>query len=120
MARSGNTWRGGVSVAIARRSRALLDANAAALNEFYAVQTNFLDVQPHTHGTVSFPRLRRGDVDALCDLLMDRYETAVVSGRFFGIPDHLRIGLGVEPAVFRDGVERLGRALDEIGWRKHG
>jgi aspartate/methionine/tyrosine aminotransferase len=102
--------------AIARRSRTLLDANAAALNEFYAVHANFLDVRPHAHGTVSFPRLRRGDVDPLADLLVDRYETAVVPGRFFGMPDHLRIGLGVEPAAFRDGLERLGRALDELSW----
>jgi aspartate/methionine/tyrosine aminotransferase len=102
--------------AVARRSRALLDANAAALNEFYAVHANFLDVRPHVYGTVSFPRLRRGDVDALADLLADRYETAVVPGQYFGMPDHLRIGLGVEPAAFREGLERLGRALDKLSW----
>jgi aspartate/methionine/tyrosine aminotransferase len=38
----------------------------------------------------------------------------VVPGRFFGMPDHLRIGLGVEPAAFRGGLERLGRAVDEL------
>ena len=100
--------------AIARRSRALLDANAAALNDFYAVHANFLDVPPHTHGTVSFPRLRTGKVDALCGLLAERYETAVVPGQYFGMPDHLRIGLGVAPAAFREGLERLGRALDQL------
>lgn len=101
---------------IARRSRTLLDANAAALNDFYAVHHNFLDAMPHTHGTVSFPRLRGGDADALCDLLARRYETAVVPGRYFGMGDHLRIGLGVEPAAFRAGLDRLGRALDERSW----
>jgi aspartate/methionine/tyrosine aminotransferase len=100
--------------AIARRSRALLDANADALNRFYAAHLDAFDVRRHTHGTVSFPRLRRGDADALCDLLMERYETAVVPGRFFGMPDHFRIGLGVEPAVFREGLERLGRAVEEL------
>ncbi len=98
---------------IALRSRALLEANAAALNEFYAAHASFLEVRPHAHGTVSFPRLRGGDADAFCDLLAARYETAVVPGRFFGMPDHLRIGLGVEPATFRAGLDRLGRALDE-------
>jgi aspartate/methionine/tyrosine aminotransferase len=100
--------------AIARRSRTLLDANAAALNAFYAAHTNFLDVHPHARGTVSFPRLRSGDAETLCGLLTNGYETAVVPGRFFGMPDHLRIGLGVDPAAFRAGLDRLGRALDEL------
>ncbi len=102
--------------AIARRSRTLLEANAAALNDFYAIHHDFLDAVPHTHGTVSFPRLRSGNADGLCDLLASRYETAVVPGRFFGAPDHVRIGLGVEPAAFRVGLDRLGRALDELSW----
>ena len=101
---------------IALRSRALLDANAAALNEFYAAHANFLDVRPHARGTASFPRLRAGCADALCVRLAARYETAVVPGRFFGMPDHLRIGLGVEPATFRAGLDRLGRALAELRW----
>ena len=100
--------------AITERARALLEANAAALSGFYA-DTNFLDVHPYfPHGAVSFPRLRAGNVDVLCELLMDGYETAVVPGRFFGKPDHLRIGLGVEPATFRAGLDQLGRALDEL------
>jgi aspartate/methionine/tyrosine aminotransferase len=104
--------------AIARRSRTLLDVNAAALNGFYAAHGEHFDVHPHRHGTVSFPRLRTADVDALCDLLTDRYETAVVPGRFFGMPDHLRIGLGVDPATFRAGLDRLGRALDELSGQR--
>lgn len=102
---------------IALRSRALLDANAAALNGFYAAHAHILDVRPHAHGTVSFPRLRTGDADALCDLLTARYETAVVPGRFFGLPNNLRIGLGVEPATFGAGLDRLGSALEELSLR---
>lgn len=100
--------------AIARRSRTLLDANGAALNDFYAAHPDLFAAPPHTHGTVSFPRLLAGDVDALCERLMARYETAVVPGRFFGMADHLRIGLGVEPAMFREGLERLGRAAGSL------
>ncbi len=97
--------------ALAARSRALLGANAAALNEFYASHAERLDVRPHVHGTVSFPRVIGCDADALCELLTERYETAVVPGRFFGAQDHVRIGLGVDPAKFRAGLERLGLAL---------
>lgn len=100
--------------AIARRSRALLEANAAALNDFYAANPDAFDVGRHVHGTVSFPRLRTSDADALCDLLASRYDTAVVPGRFFGMPDHLRIGLGAEPATFRAGLEGMSRALEEM------
>ena len=98
--------------AIAARSRALLDANAAALNAFYAAHPE-LEAMEHAQGTVSFPRLRAGDADALCTLLLDRYDTAVVPGRFFGMAEHVRIGLGVEPATFVEGLDRLGRALEE-------
>lgn len=104
---------------IAGRSRTLLDANAAALNAFYAAHTHVLDVAPHVHGTVSFPRLRGGNVATLCALLTNRYETAVVPGHFFGAPDHFRIGLGVDPATFAEGLERLGRALDDIRSTSH-
>jgi aspartate/methionine/tyrosine aminotransferase len=100
--------------ALARRSRTLLDANATALNLFYAARPDRVDVQPHAHGTVSFPRLRGGDADAICDLLIDRYDTAVVPGRFFGAPDHVRIGLGVDPASFTEGLDRLGQGLEHV------
>jgi aspartate/methionine/tyrosine aminotransferase len=101
--------------ALAARSRALLDANAAALNDFYAAHADRLDVRSHAHGTVSFPRVVGVDADALCERLTARHETAVAAGRFFGAPEHVRIGLGVDPAIFREGLERLGRALGEMG-----
>jgi hypothetical protein len=99
--------------AIAARSRTLLDANAAALNTFYAAHPQ-LRAMEHARGTVSFPRVVDGDADALCALLAERYETAVVPGRFFGMPDHIRIGLGIEPATFTEGLDRLGRALRDL------
>jgi aspartate/methionine/tyrosine aminotransferase len=53
------------------------------------------------------------DVDQLCDLLIEKYETAVVPGRFFESPNHIRIGLCCQPESFREGIARLGQALDE-------
>lgn len=99
--------------ALAHRSRTLLDTNAAALNAFYAARPD-LDVPPHAHGTVSFPRLRSGEADALCEHLAARYDAAVVPGRFFGAPEHVRIGLGVDRAAFAEALHRLGRALDDL------
>jgi aspartate/methionine/tyrosine aminotransferase len=102
--------------AIAARSRRILEPNTAALNAFYRARPE-LDVAEHRFGTVSFPRLRRGSVDALCTLLRERYETTVVPGAFFGMPDHFRIALGIDPEMFAEGLRRVGLALDETRGR---
>jgi len=97
--------------AMAARSRAILEANGAVLNEFYRGRPDLEWIEHHA-GTVSFPRAPGVDVGALCESLRGRFDTAVVPGSWFGMPDHLRIGLGVDPADFRAGLDRLGSALD--------
>jgi aspartate/methionine/tyrosine aminotransferase len=99
--------------ALAGRSREILERNREALNAFYAGRGE-LEVAPHLMGTVSFPRLQRGSADQLCARLVDEYETAVVPGRFFEMPEHFRIGLGVTPERFAIGLRRLGAALDSF------
>ena len=96
---------------IAARSKALLDANRDALNAFYRTRQD-LDWTEHRFGTVSFPRLRDGTAAALCARLEQQYDTAVVDGAFFEMPEHFRIGLGAEPGMFAEGLRRLGLALD--------
>jgi aspartate/methionine/tyrosine aminotransferase len=98
---------------IAARARALLAANGAALSAFLRTRDD-LDALPYAAGTTSFPRVRSVKADALCDLLRRRHETTVVPGRFFGMPEHVRIGLGAEPEAFAAGLERLGAALDAL------
>jgi hypothetical protein len=101
---------------IAAESRALLDANLPHLNRFLASRAE-LEAPPLTHGTVSFPRLRGGDgerVERLSELLLDRYETSIVPGRFFERPDHFRVGIALDTDIFAEGLARLGAALDEL------
>jgi aspartate/methionine/tyrosine aminotransferase len=98
---------------IAESSRVLLETNARLLSSFLESR-NDLEAPEHRWGTVSFPRLKNKDVGELCRLLNQKYETSVVPGEFFEMPQHFRIGIGVEPEVVREGLERLGRALDEI------
>jgi aspartate/methionine/tyrosine aminotransferase len=50
-------------------------------------------------------------------MLRDKYETTVVPGRFFEMPDHFRIGIGCDAEVLKGGLERLGAALDELSER---
>lgn len=96
---------------VAARARALLDANRAALTAFLAARDD-LDARVPVLGTTAFPRLSVGDADAFCARLRERYETAVVPGHFFGAPEHVRIGLGLDPALFAEGLDRFGQALD--------
>lgn len=98
---------------IAASSRELLAANRPVFNEFLASREE-LDAPPSAHGTVSFPRLLAGEPDELCALLAEKYETSLVPGRFFEEPRHIRIGLALEPEIFREGLARLGTALDEL------
>ncbi len=92
------------------RATALIDANRAAYREILG-QHPALEQTVFAHGTTVFPRLRSGDGDALFHRLMADYETSVVPGRFFGRPDHIRIGLAGDPVTSRIGMERLAEAL---------
>src|SRR5439155_1624570 len=102
----------GVLSALRDRARTLLDANRALVDDFLAARRDLEAVRP-PHGTIVFPRLVAGDVDALCARLRDHYETTVVPGRFFELPSHFRLGLGGPTADLREGLTRLAAALDE-------
>lgn len=94
------------------RARNILESNRAALNQFLDTRDDLEAVRTGS-GTTSFPLLRRGSVEALCRALHEKYETAIVPGRFFEMPQHLRIGICCEPGTFRGGLERLRAALDD-------
>ena len=55
-----------------------------------------------------------GDADAFCRLLRERYETSVVPGAFFGMPDCFRVGIGGGTAELKEGLERLAAANAEF------
>lgn len=97
---------------IARASN-ILNRNRAVLNDFFDSREE-LKAPRSTHGTTSFPLLLKGQVEHLWTILKDKYDAAFVPGRFFESPQHLRIGMCAEPELFREGVKRLGLALDEI------
>lgn len=98
---------------IAERAKQLLETNRELINRFLDSREELEVVRPQ-FGTVLFPRLLRGSVDDLCNLLREKYETSVVPGRFFEMPDHFRVGIGCETATLVGGLERLGAALDEM------
>ena len=96
--------------ALRTRANAMIDANKAAYREILGGHPA-LDQVVFDQGTTVFPRLIAGDVEALFDRLGARFETSIAPGRFFGRPDHFRVGLGGDPVMTRSGLERLAEAL---------
>jgi aspartate/methionine/tyrosine aminotransferase len=96
---------------IAAETPALLAHNRARANDFFASRAD-LEVAPMVHNVTAFPRLLRGDVDELHALLRERFDTAIVPGRFFGLADHFRIGIGGPTEIIAPALERLGAGLD--------
>ena len=90
-----------------------LQVNRPILQEFLSSRKDLAAIRSDG-GTVAFPRVLSGKVDALCDLLRAKYETSVVPGRFFEMPEHFRIGIGGRTELLEEGLLRLGRALGEI------
>ena len=95
------------------RAKRILESNRSVLNEFLDSREELQVVRTES-GTTSFPRLLKGKVDDLYTLLHEKYDTAIVPGRFFESPQHFRLGMCAEPEMFRPGVERLGAALDDL------
>jgi aspartate/methionine/tyrosine aminotransferase len=95
------------------RARSLFAANRALMDSFLDSRRDLECFRPPA-GTVFFPRLTHGDPGTFFNLLREKYETTVVPGAFFEMPQHFRIGIGGETAGLRAGLERLGAALDEF------
>jgi aspartate/methionine/tyrosine aminotransferase len=98
---------------IAAETAPLLARNRAIANAFLAGRSE-IEVAPMTGGITAFPRLLHGDVDALDARLRAECDAAIVPGRFFGLVDHFRIGIGSPTEIVEAGLERLGAALDAI------
>ena len=98
--------------ALAARAHALLGTNREILLNFLKTRKELEFVEP-AGGTVAFPRIRDvGDTRAFADRLLAEHETAIVPGRFFEAPAHVRIGFSGATAPLQEGLTRLAAALD--------
>jgi aspartate/methionine/tyrosine aminotransferase len=98
--------------AIAKWSHELLAKHRKIANDFLTA-TPELESERLGAGTVIFPRVPV-PVESLCQLLRERYETVITPGRFFGAPEHVRIGIGGETSIFTEGLARVGSALKDL------
>lgn len=87
----------------------------------HRILSGWLQARDDMHGYpsagVSFALLRLEpgiDGDALCRLLIEQYDTLVVPGRFFDLPDHIRLGIAIEPTVLAEGLQRIGAANEQV------
>ena len=91
-----------------------LARNRALANAFFDSRDD-LECAPMVHGITAFPRLMRGDPEALDNLLRTHFDTGIVPGRWFAMADHFRIGIGGPMEMIGEGLVRLGSALDLLG-----
>lgn len=95
------------------RARNLLNTNRALVNEFLRLHPE-VQCDPSQFGTTIFPRLRRGSAEKFVNLLRERFETSVVPGDFFELPQHFRVGFCGATESVRGGLERMESALEEF------
>lgn len=92
---------------------AILERNRKLFNGFVASRSD-LDCATAEHGMTAFPRWAGGDTQRLDDHLRERYDASVVAGRWFDMPEHFRIGFGLQTGQFEEGLSRLEAALDDL------
>ncbi|MFI5247627.1 MAG: aminotransferase class I/II-fold pyridoxal phosphate-dependent enzyme, partial [Nitrospirales bacterium] len=96
---------------IRERARKVVEADRRLLGAFLERQKGV--AAPRTEfGTTAILRLHQGQVEPFLSRLRTEFETSAVPGRFFGLPSHFRIGLGVDTAMFGEGLHRIERALE--------
>ena len=91
----------------------LLSRNRDRWNAFAEARDD-LDCMPAEHGITAFPRWSGGETERLDALLHEKYDTAVVPGRWFEMPDRFRVGFGLPTDDLEEGLSRLGSALDAL------
>jgi aspartate/methionine/tyrosine aminotransferase len=62
-------------------------------------------------GTTAFLRLASGDACAFLSRLREERDTSAVPGRFFGMPEYIRVGMGVNSEMFAEGLRRIEESL---------
>src|SRR4029077_1419374 len=92
------------------KARRIVDPDRKLFRDFLRQQSGLSAVWTDW-GTTSFVQLRAVNADDFLERLRAEFDTSVVPGRFFQMPDHFRIGMGVNTEMFAEGLDRIGRAL---------
>ena len=97
---------------LAARAYHLVSANLEVMRAFFARHPR-LELAGPIEATIVFPRLHGvADADPFVARLFAEHGVAVVSGRFFGAPAHIRLSLGGRTDTLVAGLERMDRMLE--------
>ena len=97
---------------LADRARRIVGTNRIRVEQTFAGRDDVAWVPP-AGGTVAFPRLLRvADIDGFVDRLLVEHHTAVIPGRFFGHPRHVRVAFGMGADELARGLDAVAAALD--------
>lgn len=98
------------------RAKAIVARNAPRVRTFVEGRPELEWVAPRG-GTVAFPRLRGvTDTSVFAERLLQERGTAVVPGKFFDAPAHIRIGFSGAPEALDPGLTAVAAALDARAW----
>jgi aspartate/methionine/tyrosine aminotransferase len=95
---------------VRERARRIVEADRKLLRDFLKQQSALSAVETEW-GTTSLPRLVNGNTERFLERLRSEFDVSAVPGRFFEVPDHFRIGMGVNTEMFDEGLNRISRAL---------
>jgi aspartate/methionine/tyrosine aminotransferase len=100
---------------IVERNMAIITANLAAAEAWITQRHDILAWTPPRGGLLALLRYRLPiDSRALADLLATEYSVMLAPGAAFGLEQHLRVGIGQDPPVFRAGLAAAGRCFDRL------
>ena len=96
------------------KARAVGQANLDLLDRFVRDTEGLSWVRPEA-GLIGLARLEGGQGgDAFAErLLGEPYRTFLLPGSSYDCPDHIRLGVGGDPAVLEEGLRRIGALLRE-------
>lgn len=103
---------------LAERCRRIAERGFSVLREWIQKRDDLDWVEP-AGGTVALVRLPHGvDAPALSNLLREKHSTLVVPGDFFGARGFLRLSVGMDEDVLRQGLKLVGKAIDQLKSRR--
>ena len=100
---------------IVERNTAIIAANLAEADAWVARHAPTLAWTPPRGGLLALLRYNLPlDSLELADVLANDYGVMLAPGSAFGLEDHLRIGIGQDPPVFRAGLAAASRCFDHL------
>jgi aspartate/methionine/tyrosine aminotransferase len=93
------------------RTQAAVNANLPLLDEFMDEERGVLDWVRPSGGTTAFIRFRSvADTRPFCESAAEK-GLLLTPGDCFDIPDHVRLGLGVEPRLFAGAIRQFAELI---------